>query len=51
MKLFGHRGPQRWFAWYPVHVGFSECAWLEIVEREYWGLKDGWSYKRIKPRI
>lgn len=23
----------RWFAWYPVHVGWGEFAWLERVHR------------------
>lgn len=51
MKLFAHHGPRRWFAWYPVHVGSSEYAWLEFVTREYWGFKDGYTYKRIGARF
>lgn len=24
----------RWFAWYPVHMGYDDCRWFEQVERK-----------------
>lgn len=26
--------PHRWFAWFPVHVGYNEYRWLEYVYRQ-----------------
>ena len=32
----------RWFAWYPVRIGYRDCRWLEYVERKITYGFDGW---------
>jgi len=33
----------RWFAWYPVRLGYHDCRWFEWVERR-WFKNDCWDH-------
>jgi len=24
----------KWFAWYPIRIGYRDCRWLEYIERK-----------------
>lgn len=41
----------KWFAWYPVNVGYEDCRWLEVVNRKeftHTGTGELWMYRTYK---
>ena len=49
MIIGANREPEQWFAWFPVHIGWGEWAWLQTVWRARAG--GSWEYRLTKEQL
>lgn len=38
-----------WFAWHPVEIDWGEWRWLELVERQSYGMNQDTHYRERRP--